>query len=128
MTFQIRKLGHVNVTVPADFEGRAKDFYCVVLGLKQIPKPEGTRQNVGAWYELGETQLHLSVEDGPHNADSERHICCLVGDLDEAEAHFRANGVAIIADDKRPASNPRFFIRDPAGNLIEIAGTVESLR
>lgn len=121
MSFDLRRIGHVNVTVPADCEAAAKKFYADVLGFTPIPKPEGPRQNVGAWYEMAETQLHLSVEDGPPNSDSDRHICCLVADVNAAETHLRANGVEIIADDKRPAANPRFFIRDPGGNLMEVA-------
>jgi len=60
--FRVVGLNHVNVTVPSDVESAAKHFYGTVLGLKQIPKPAGTRQNVGAWYELGGVHLHLSVE------------------------------------------------------------------
>ncbi len=106
---------HVNVTVPADLEQAAKDFYGEVLGLKQIEKPDGPRKHVGAWYELGSTQLHLSIEDDPQNAASDRHVCYGVAELAIAEQQLRDAGFEIIPD---PAN--RFFVRDPAGNLIEI--------
>jgi catechol 2,3-dioxygenase-like lactoylglutathione lyase family enzyme len=54
-------LHHVNVTVPADAEAAAKNFYANILGLEQLPKPTGTRPS-GAWYQIGPIQLHLSVE------------------------------------------------------------------
>jgi catechol 2,3-dioxygenase-like lactoylglutathione lyase family enzyme len=101
--------------VPAALEQAAKHFYGEVMGLKQIPKPEGTRQFVGAWYELGNSQLHLSIEDDPQNAASSRHVCYSVADLALAEQLLRDAGIEIIPDPLR-----RFFVRDPAGNLIEI--------
>lgn len=53
MGIGIIEVNHVNVTVPAALEQAAKHFYGTVLGLRQIQKPEGTRQYVGAWFELG---------------------------------------------------------------------------
>jgi catechol 2,3-dioxygenase-like lactoylglutathione lyase family enzyme len=73
--FHVVSLSHVNVTVPGHAEAAAKEFYGKVLGLKELPKPAGTRQNVGAWYELGTVQLHLSVEENVTNAESDRHVC-----------------------------------------------------
>jgi catechol 2,3-dioxygenase-like lactoylglutathione lyase family enzyme len=115
MGIGIVEVNHVNVTVPAELEQAAKHFYGEVIGLKQIPKPEGPRQFVGAWYELGNSQLHLSIENDPQNAASNRHVCYGVADLAVAEKRLRDAGVEIIPD-----PSPRFFVRDPAGNLIEI--------
>jgi len=41
----ITELHHVNVTVPAELELEAKNFYRFVLGLPELPKPEGTRKS-----------------------------------------------------------------------------------
>ena len=38
-TKMITAIHHVNVTVAAELETAAKNFYGAVLGLKQIPKP-----------------------------------------------------------------------------------------
>ena len=115
----ITALHHVNVTVPAELEAAAKDFYGAVLGLKQIPKPVTSRQS-GAWYEIGATQLHLSVENENGTA-SAGHVCFTVSDLAEAEQKFRATGFEIIPDPRPNPDSPRFFVRDPGGNLLEIA-------
>jgi catechol 2,3-dioxygenase-like lactoylglutathione lyase family enzyme len=114
----ITSLHHVNVTVPADLEDAAKHFYGSVLGLKQIPKPATARQS-GAWYEVGKTQLHLSVEDEERRLSS-RHVCFTVSDLAEAERRLREAGVEIIADPRPNPNSPRFYVRDPAGNQLEI--------
>ena len=115
MGIGIVEVNHVNVTVPPDLEQAAKHFYGEVLGLKQIPKPQGPRQSIGAWYQLGSAQLHLSIEDDPKNDASNRHVCYGVADLGVAENVLREAGVEIILD-----PSPRFFVRDPAGNLIEV--------
>ena len=120
MAIGIVGLSHVNVTVPAALESAAKHFYEDVLGLARIPKPEGTRQNMGAWYQLGGIQLHLSVEDDVHNEVSDRHVCYQVTDIDVAALQFRNVGVEIIADGRPVHGQSRFFVRDPGGNLIEI--------
>ncbi len=114
------KLNHVNVTVPAALEGAAKNFYGDLMGLEQIEKPDGPRKYIGAWYQLGESQMHLSVEDGPHNEDSNRHVCYSVADIPGALAAFRSAGIEVISEEQLVNGGSRFFIRDPAGNLIEI--------
>jgi len=124
MAIGIIGLSHVNVTVPAALEASAKHFYEAVLGLAQIPKPEGTRQDMGAWYQLGGMQLHLSVEAGVHNEVSDRHVCYQVADIDVAALQFRNAGVEIIADGRPVRGQSRFFVRDPGGNLIEITQPV----
>ena len=120
MTIGIVGLSHVNVTVPATLEADAKRFYERVLGLAPIPKPEGTRQNMGAWYQLGDLQLHLSIEEDVQNEASDRHVCYQVAEIDVAAHHFRHAGVEIIADGRPVPGQSRFFVRDPGGNLLEI--------
>ena len=114
----VTALHHVNVTVPAALEAATKEFYGTVLGLRQIPKPAASRQS-GAWYQIGEMQLHLSVEEEAA-ALSERHICFTVADLNEAQNKFRAAGVEISPDPRPVPGSQRFYVRDPGGNRLEI--------
>jgi catechol 2,3-dioxygenase-like lactoylglutathione lyase family enzyme len=116
----VTALHHVNVTVSAELEQAAKDFYRSVLGLEQVPKPATSRQS-GAWYQIGETQLHLSVEDESMGPLSSRHVCFTVSDLAEAEKRFREAGVEIIPDPRPNPGLPRFYVRDPGGNQLEIS-------
>lgn len=120
MAIGIIAVNHVNVTVPASLEEAAKSFYREVLGLPQIPKPAGTRQDMGAWYQLGELQLHLSIEDNVQNEASDRHVCYQVADIATANLEFRNAGVDVIPDPRPVAGQSRFFVRDPGGNLLEI--------
>lgn len=113
---------HVNVTVPKAVEDAAKHFYAIVMGLAEVPKPETSRGRGGAWYQLGNLQLHLSIEDElGESCISKRHICYTVANLVEAEEKFRSAGVEILPDDMPTPGWTRFYVRDPGGNRLEIA-------
>jgi len=115
----IKQLHHVNVTVPPDLEAATKTFYGAMLGLEELPKPAGTRKS-GAWYRIGAVQLHLSIEDETDGLLSARHVCFAVVDLGAAERRLQDAGVEIIPDDRPIPGAPRFYVRDPGGNRIEI--------
>jgi catechol 2,3-dioxygenase-like lactoylglutathione lyase family enzyme len=122
MGIVVVKLSHVNVTVPRELEEKTKHFYAKVMGLTEVPKPTESKGRGGAWYQLGPIQLHLSREDPPaDNASSKRHVCYAVENISEAEDHFRSAGVEIIPDSLPIPGSPRFYVRDPGGNLIEVA-------
>jgi catechol 2,3-dioxygenase-like lactoylglutathione lyase family enzyme len=119
---RITELSHVNVTVPESLEAATKHFYGIVMGLPEVPKPTESKGRGGAWYQLGAVQLHLSREDPAiDNQASKRHVCYSVQNLVEAEQHFRDSGVEVLPDSLPVPGSPRFYVRDPGGNLIEIA-------
>lgn len=121
MTIQVNKLSHVNITVPPELEEVTKQFYTEVMKLLEVPKPAELKARGGAWYQLGTVQLHLSREQRPpDNHASKRHVCYAVSSLTEAELHFREAGVEVIPDNLPIPGLPRFYVRDPAGNLLEI--------
>jgi catechol 2,3-dioxygenase-like lactoylglutathione lyase family enzyme len=121
MTIEITELNHVNVTVQRSLETEAKHFYGTVLGLEEIPKPVENRKRGGAWYRIGPVQLHLSIDDGAANDASRRHVCYILTDALQAERELREAGVEIIPDDRPMEGWTRFYVRDPGGNLIEMA-------
>jgi catechol 2,3-dioxygenase-like lactoylglutathione lyase family enzyme len=121
MSAGIVNFHHVNVTVPRALEQAAKDFYRARLGLQEVPKPESSRGRGGAWYQLGNMQLHLSIEDGLNEQSSTRHVCFDVEDLNRARDYLSSAGVEILADPRPVPGTRRFYVRDPGGNLIEIA-------
>jgi catechol 2,3-dioxygenase-like lactoylglutathione lyase family enzyme len=120
MAIGIIAIDHVNVIVPKTLEDAAKHFYGSVLGLKEIPKPIELQARGGAWYELGSVQLHLSAK-ADAVGEAKGHVCFMVADVAVAEERLRAEGVEIIPDDQPVAGKPRFYVRDPGGNLIELA-------
>jgi catechol 2,3-dioxygenase-like lactoylglutathione lyase family enzyme len=118
----IIEVNHVNVVVPRSLEEATKHFYGSVLGLKEIPKPIESQGRGGAWYQLGSVQVHLSVIATAGDGEAGKgHICYTVADIESAEEQLRAAGVEIIPDGRPIAGQPRFYVRDPGGNLIELA-------
>ncbi|MBF8284823.1 MAG: Catechol 2,3-dioxygenase-like protein [Anaerolineales bacterium] len=122
MGIGITQVHHIQIFVPREVEQEAKHFYGDVLGLEEIPKPEAWRKNGGAWYRHGPNQLHLSLLRQPEdNRGSQRHVCYMVADLENAEKIMREAGVEIVPDDRPFDQWTRFYVRDPGGNYIEIA-------
>ncbi|HXZ67195.1 MAG TPA: VOC family protein, partial [Alphaproteobacteria bacterium] len=91
-----------------------------VLGLREIKKPQELKARGGAWYQLGNAQLHLALDIGANGAGSRRHVCLAVNDLDAARAALRAHGLEITDEPIQADGLARFFLRDPAGNRVEI--------
>jgi catechol 2,3-dioxygenase-like lactoylglutathione lyase family enzyme len=129
MPLNLESIDHMQVTVPRPLEVEALRFYENVLGLKRIKKPEALAKNGGAWYRLGPIELHVSPEDGDHGGGtSKRHVCFVVSDLGKAESELSRQGIAIVPDHQPIPGWVRFYIRDPGGNRIEIAGRLEPAR
>ena len=118
MSLGILRIDHVQLTVPKAVEAEALAFYRTVLGLHEIPKPEELRARGGAWFEVGTLQFHIGVDPDPW-PKSKRHICFLVPDLARAKAEVLSHGVP-VEEEGFAEGLSRFFVRDPAGNRIEI--------
>jgi catechol 2,3-dioxygenase-like lactoylglutathione lyase family enzyme len=114
----ITAVDHVQITVSRAQEAECLAFYRNVLRLREIEKPPELKARGGAWFQVGAVQVHVSLEDntGPQ---SKRHVCFLIPDLAAAETWMRRNGIAVEPGDNAEGLS-RFFIRDPAGNRIEI--------
>jgi catechol 2,3-dioxygenase-like lactoylglutathione lyase family enzyme len=115
---QISAIDHVQMTVPRALEAECLAFYRDVLGLAEIVKPEELRARGGAWFQVGALQFHIGVDPEASPA-SKRHVCFRVPDLAAARADVVAKGVTIDSEGTAEGLK-RFFIRDPAGNRIEI--------
>ena len=114
----LKALHHVQISIPKGAEDEARAFYCGVLGLKEIPKPESLVGRGGFWLELGATQIHFGAEDGVERARTKGHAAYLVDDLEgwrQKLTHARCevkDGIPIPRYD-------RFEFRDPFGNRVE---------
>ena len=101
--------------------GRSTDFYVELLGAEPIATP-----NFGIpvqWLAVGRTQLHLFERD--LKPTSHHHFGVTVGDL---EPVYRAAERWDAFDDtafgnrlvELPGDVVQLYVRDPAGNLVEI--------
>jgi len=114
----ITAIGHVQIAVPRAQEAEALHFYRAVLGLREIPKPPELRGRGGAWFQVGALQMHVGVDEH-ESPKSKRHVCFLVPDVKRAHDALVNSGVT-IEEESFAEGRSRFFIRDPAGNRIEI--------
>ena len=118
------RLQHISVPRPPDSDVAARHFYGEVLGLEEMTPPKALSDLNVIWYRLGkETELHLLTEAPMGQDHSGRHFCLAVDDVVALRARLEADGVAVVGDIPIPG-RPRYFCRDPFGNLIEIT-TVE---
>ena len=120
MTLNISALHHVQITVSPEHEAAAVDFYGRVLGLARIEKPKPLASRGGAWFDVGGAQLHISLEEGAEGHGSKRHVCLLVDDLTRARQSLLDAGLDVEPEETEPYGLRRFFVRDPAGNKLEI--------
>jgi catechol 2,3-dioxygenase-like lactoylglutathione lyase family enzyme len=116
----LKAVHHVQVTYSPEVEEAMQFFYNQVLGLTEIPRPEALNHDGGAWYILGDIQVHLSQEKSANEQLSRRHICFQVDNLTFFEKHLQAYHIEIIPDQRPIPGYTRFFLRDPGGNRIEI--------
>ncbi len=115
----ITAIHHVQITIPRGAEEAARAFYCGVLGLAEIEKPESLSGRGGFWLGVGDRSLHIGAEDGVDRTRSKAHVAHEVTDLDAFRRRLRDAGVAIIESIPIPGHD-RFEIRDPFGNRVEI--------
>jgi catechol 2,3-dioxygenase-like lactoylglutathione lyase family enzyme len=108
-----RRLQHASVEVPSGLVEECARFYTGVLGMRRIENPAGS-----AWFSFGDGD-HVHLLEGPGGAGSRAHMALLVDDLDATLARARAAGADVRQSDDLWGAQ-RWFLRDPAGNRIEI--------
>ncbi len=116
----ITGLDHVQVAAPPGCEAEARRFYGELLGLAEIPKPASLAQRGGAWFALGEQQLHIGVEDSFEPARKAHPALRVAAEgLDALAERLVEAGVAVRWDYDLPAVR-RFYTEDPWGNRLEL--------
>jgi glyoxylase I family protein len=128
---EIEALHHI--AVPVSDLARAKEFYSDVLGLKEIARPNFTF--AGAWYQVGDRQLHLIVAAEPTFRigrginSQDGHWALRVTSFRRALDYLRSKGYREANDDVMrsmrvslagPTGFPQVHIMDPDRNMIEI--------
>ncbi|HHY55899.1 MAG TPA: glyoxalase [Chloroflexi bacterium] len=88
--------------------------------------PPASLQSLGVlWYQISESsELHIFVEEPLGQDRSGRHFCLAVEDVEALRLRLIDAGLKVAADVPIP-DRPRYFVRDPFGNLIELT-TIES--
>jgi catechol 2,3-dioxygenase-like lactoylglutathione lyase family enzyme len=118
MSLGITGIDHVQIAVPKALEASCLKFYREIFAFPELDKPVELQSRGGAWFQVGAIQMHIGV-DPDSSPKSKRHICFLTTDLATAKAFVISKGVPIEEEGVAEGLS-RFFVRDPAGNRIEI--------
>ncbi|RMD81101.1 MAG: glyoxalase [Candidatus Dadabacteria bacterium] len=116
---RIARLHHVSVHV-RDLE-RARAFYRGVLRLEEIERPRLPCD--GAWFRVGDGELHLIVPDEEEAKASGGlspyavHAALAIDDYEATLAELRAQGIEVL---ETSPTVGQMWIEDPDGNVIEL--------
>jgi catechol 2,3-dioxygenase-like lactoylglutathione lyase family enzyme len=115
---KIERLHHVQITIPQGAEDQARAFYCTLLGLQEIEKPDSLKHMGGFWLELGGQQIHVGTEDGFDRNITKAHLAYQVDDV--LAWRKKLSGAGFKIGDSIPIPGyDRFEFRDPFGNRVE---------
>jgi catechol 2,3-dioxygenase-like lactoylglutathione lyase family enzyme len=60
---EIMGIDHVQIAAPKGCEREARKFYGKLLGLPEIRKPRKLQEKGDVWFRLGDSQLHVGVQE-----------------------------------------------------------------
>lgn len=112
------RIQHVSIPMPAGGNAQARAFYGDQLGLEEKKVPDSLDANMLVWFRLGDDELHVFTEEGESKSPGQ-HLCIQVDDLQAWRKTLSDKGVN-IEETERIVNRPRFFIKDPFENRIEI--------
>lgn len=117
MKIKFNRLNHIQICIPKGEESKGRDFYCGILGLTEIEKPERMKINGGFWVEIANIQIHIGTEN--NQIKSKRHPAFEVEDLDQVKNHLLQHGIR-IAEQQNVNNFKRFSFFDYWDNRIEL--------
>jgi len=117
-------LDHVQISIPAGGEIRARAFYVGVLGMEEVAKPTLLATRGGCWFSGPGIDLHLGVETDFRPA-RRAHIAITVPDLAAARLELEAAGVTTTTDEA-DIGVARFYANDPFGNRLEFVSAADA--
>lgn len=112
-------LHHAQITIPKGKEAEGKAFYCDLLGLQEVDKPDALKGRGGFWLSTGQQEVHVGTEDGFDRLSTKAHLAYQVEDLRYFRERLGKSGVDILEAVPIPGF-ARFEFRDPFGNRVEM--------
>ncbi len=117
MRIKIKRIDHIQLSLPRGGEARAREFYGKLLGLEEIEKLAALKPNGGLWYKIADIQIHLGIEE--IQGKSRRHPAFEVEGLKEIREYLESHQVEIKEEISVPGME-RMSFYDPFGNRIEL--------
>lgn len=123
MKINFHRLNHFQICIPIGEENNARQFYCGLLGLKEIEKPDFLKVRGGFWLEVADIELHIGTEK--MEGTSKRHPAFEIDNLEEVKQYFVDAKIELRESKPLPKFN-RFSIYDPYGNRIEFLEEIKT--
>lgn len=117
MPFKFQTIDHIQLTAPKGSEDTARKFFKDILSLDEVEKPESLKKSGGLWFQFGNHQIHIGIEE-PFYPAKKAHPAFAIENLVALKQHLLTNGIDVTEDDRIPGVK-RFFISDPFGNRME---------
>lgn len=118
MTFNFKRIDHIQLAAPKGSEEIARNFFMDLLGFTEVEKPEELKKRGGVWFAFGKCQIHIGIEE-PFTPAKKAHPAFEVVNIEALEEHLTKNGVSLVKDNNLPGAK-RFYVSDPFGNRLEI--------
>jgi catechol 2,3-dioxygenase-like lactoylglutathione lyase family enzyme len=118
MPLSIRELNHVMIRV-SDLAASMR-FYGETLGLRALPRP--AFDFPGAWFALGQQELHLVADPKPPSGPKgHHHFAIWVEDHAAAHRDLMDKGWPHLRGPQlRPDGVAQLFVTDPDGYVLEL--------
>lgn len=119
-------IDHIQLAAPVGCEPAAREFFGGLLEMAEVPKPADLAARGGVWFQVGEQQLHVGVEE-PFSPAHKAHPALRVApaELELLAERLLAAGFPVIWDDALPDAD-RFHVHDPWGNRLELLSRLDS--
>jgi len=112
-----KRLNHVQICIAKGEEQKAREFYCEILGLKEIEKPVALVANGGFWLAMADIQIHIGTEE--LQGKSKRHPAFEGENIDKVRRYLVDKNIR-IKDEQAIPDYKRFSLFDYWDNRIEL--------
>lgn len=116
-TMMKAQLSHIAITCSNLTACQA--FWEKVFEAELIDRPVTGVSPTGAWYKLGDIELHLQYRTRP-KVKTDQHFALIVEDTNEIADRARRMGRQVEESELLPGFCKRYFLYDPEGNRVEI--------
>lgn len=122
------RLHHVQLSMTAGMEDRARTFYAEILGLSEVEKPLSLAGRGGCWFRAYDAdavvaEIHLGVDPGfvPSKKSHPAFVTESVELLEELAEKIQSGGFEFSWAERHTFEGyERFHCQDPFGNRVEV--------
>lgn len=117
VSFRFQGIVHIQLAAPKGCEDQARHFFANILGLTEIPKPENLRARGGCWFQCGNQEIHIGVEEDFKPA-KKAHPGLVVTNIMDLKNTLKLHQIE-WKEEPPIEGRERIHVTDPFGNRME---------